>query len=580
MNFVFFPKITHASRGDCEVNLKGKIMLSFFSITVIFGVIGIFSIIALNHTNEHSEELYEQGLMPTSELVELTKLIENTRVNLVSALLYKNVDNANIAIENLEQIKGISAKYLQFQIEEGEKQVFNEFIDSWALFDERVRRNIELITDGQYAAAEEELKLSDPLFLAANEHLHKLVEMNKINGEEIIKQNEAMFKKTRALLTVGTVVALGITVTIALIFNAYLTTHIKKFVNRLHEIELGDLTGDELKVKSKDELSMLANGMNEMQKKLTTLVGETITTSERVASTSEELSSSSEESSQAVQQMAAIAQNTADGADEQLKTVNNTATVLQQIVASIEQVATNMKEMGEFSETSINMTERGKNAVKQVANQMNEISQSTNHTAQSVENLNEKSAEVETIIHMITNIAEQTNLLALNAAIEAARAGEQGKGFAVVAEEVRQLAEESRASAEKTFEIVKEIQTETKRAIEAMKESTEKVSLGLTTTEELNASFHKINEAIQKVDHIIVEVSQSAQGMNEATTQIVHSMNEVSEIAEKTVVATQESSAATEEQLASMEEITSASEVLANLAEHLHLSVSAFKVSR
>lgn len=54
--------------------------------------------------------------------------------------------------------------------------------------------------------------------------------------------------------------------------------------------------------------------------------------------------------------------------------------------------------------------------------------------------------EVRRIVASIGTISSQTNLLALNAGIEAARANEHGRGFAVVAQEVKRLAQATRAA--------------------------------------------------------------------------------------------------------------------------------------
>ena len=55
--------------------------------------------------------------------------------------------------------------------------------------------------------------------------------------------------------------------------------------------------------------------------------------------------------------------------------------------------------------------------------------------------------QVNTLTSDILKVASQTNLLALNASIEAARAGEAGRGFAVVAQEIGQLADVTKESA-------------------------------------------------------------------------------------------------------------------------------------
>ncbi|MBP4040783.1 MULTISPECIES: methyl-accepting chemotaxis protein [Aeromonas] len=98
---------------------------------------------------------------------------------------------------------------------------------------------------------------------------------------------------------------------------------------------------------------------------------------------------------------------------------------------------------------------KGREVIDRVLETSSHINLSVNTVSKQIEQLNQQSRSIESIISTISGIADQTNLLALNAAIEAARAGEQGRGFAVVADEVRQLAARTSSSTNEIVSVIK-----------------------------------------------------------------------------------------------------------------------------
>lgn len=97
------------------------------------------------------------------------------------------------------------------------------------------------------------------------------------------------------------------------------------------------------------------------------------------------------------------------------------------------------------------------NAVRKSVKDMNELIK----TFESIEKIAGESADEVTqaseTVKNIQNVASNTKILGFNASIEASRAKESGRGFSVIAQEIRTLAESSKASADSIEKAMKSI---------------------------------------------------------------------------------------------------------------------------
>lgn len=297
----------------------------------------------------------------------------------------------------------------------------------------------------------------------------------------------------------------------------------------------GDLT-QEIKIKSKDEIGLLADAVNKFISNLRLIMIKINGSAVKVSETALQLSATSQQTS------AAASEN---------------ASSISEISATIENVSSNIEEITSASKTASEYAGYGKAGIDNITAQMMNISQKTEESSKVIHGLNNKAAEIGHIVELITGIADQTNLLALNAAIEAARAGEQGRGFAVVAEEVRKLAEQSSGAAKEIKNLIGTIQVEALQAVSSMDAGNQQVKMGTSVVKEAGDNFDRIIGAVEGLAGQIQEVA-SATGQMSGGIQSV--------------------AASSQEQTASMEEVAASADTLSRLAEDLNDLVKQFKV--
>jgi len=327
-----------------------------------------------------------------------------------------------------------------------------------------------------------------------------------------------------------------------------------------------------------DEIGVLANECNNLIASLGDIAGNVRRSSESVTNAATQLSASSQEINSSSMEISSSVQQIAHGAELQSRKVEETSASIEAMTATVGEVARRAEEASKTSEEAAKAAVLGEAATDEAIKKIAEVRQAIETLATSVEVLGRRSEEIGHIVDVITSIADQTNLLSLNAAIEAARAGESGRGFSVVAEEVRKLAEGSGKAAQQIGGLIKEVQTETAKALKYMQIGTTEVATGTEVVGRTGDALRQITEAVTRTATLAEEIAAAMSGQAQRTVEVDRAMHDIAAVVEENAASAEETAAAAEQQTACMEEISSSAQELAEMARRLEDSVHMFQV--
>jgi methyl-accepting chemotaxis protein len=322
---------------------------------------------------------------------------------------------------------------------------------------------------------------------------------------------------TLALLLVGLCTVLATAAVVFFVVRRLVVKPVTASTELARAIATNDLSVEDIKVLSSDEVGEAAIALNSMKNNLHSMVENIAATVERIASAGHELASTSSQQSAA--------------ANTQTDRTAQVATAMHEMSSTVNQVSDSARQAAEAAEKATETAHAGEKAVEQSANNMRSIATSVTATAAKIRELGKSSNQIGEIVAAIEDIADQTNLLALNAAIEAARAGDQGRGFAVVADEVRKLAERTTRATKEIANRIQTIQTETRTVVQAMEAGTAQVEEGVKKTERTGESLQEIIRMNDRVRDMINQIAATTAEQSATSAEVSNNIGEIARLA-------------------------------------------------
>ncbi|MEK4528536.1 methyl-accepting chemotaxis protein [Paenibacillus sp. BGI2013] len=562
-----------------KISISRKLLMGFSSVLLLLVAITVITYTQFIAVEKTYTELINDR---TSKLLLIKNMsidLKSQQIALRNYILEDSAENEQAFNKAYEDYIALNEELKSSVSSSTMKDYLSRSDEAMSQYYELAQQIMTLTRQGNNSEISRLLKDTAPSLISEFEGIVEGMETHQQDAMNsgVVEANLQIVQVLRWIAIIG-VVSLLIGALVAYVIGRMISLPVAAIAQSASRIADGDLTGEPIVVRNKDEIGDLAQAFNIMSANLRTLIHQVGDSAERVAASSEELTASTEQTATATEQVAITMGEIATGMDTQVRMASDGFQTMNELTTGFQQVTENTLHMSEEATKVSVKTISGSESVQSAIGQMNSIQGTVSNLSVVIQELSRHSQDIVKMVDSISEISAQTNLLSLNAAIEAARAGEQGRGFQVVATEVRKLSEQSALSANQIVPLVASIEKGMRNAAESMVVVSAEVQEGITLVHQAGATFDEIREAVGGVAGQTQEVSASIEQMSTGVEQINRSMKTIMEVTETGAAGTEEVSASSEEQLSAMQEIASAANDLSLMAEQLQQTVSRFKV--
>ncbi|MFH0733496.1 MAG: MCP four helix bundle domain-containing protein [bacterium] len=251
-----------------NMNISKKLLLSFFLVAVIAGVIGYEGITNIRAIEAADSMLYEKAAVPLGQLQKIGVAFQRSRVNMRDAFMAtdravmdqkeKRVEEMNTIVE--EQLKG----YEKTLLSDEDKRLYEEFKAVYKTNSDFIIKIINLCKNNQKTEAENLMK--GDAFVASgktDELLSKIVELNISGAKEISDQNTLNADSAVSLMTILIIIGVLLAIALGIFISKIIGNPINILAAAAQKIAVGDVDVS-VEQKSTDEIGNLMGMFKKM----------------------------------------------------------------------------------------------------------------------------------------------------------------------------------------------------------------------------------------------------------------------------------------------------------------------------
>lgn len=562
-----------------SLSIRAKINILTMSIIAIFAILVFITLARMNVYNKQYQSVLE-NISKVSEISSKSANMAKTMPNLcnfkdsvVDSGFNEMVEEFDSAAASLEGNIGTDVVYTQnVRMAQTFAKDVKKFTDTY--------REIVNICGGE-TFSPEGVTLAKEMMTQANfisTSAQTLMSVEMVRAQDMEAAINAGISKMMIIISAVMILVIVGSVIIALWVSKGITKPLNIVKDRVTVIANGDLSGEDIVIRSMDEVGQLSLSFNKMKGSVSGILKKVLASTSSLKEAMETVARSMDENTKGSERISESVMEMHEKLEEQLSEVTKIVSQIEDMERIASVVVNNADHIAKNSMDTMNNANRGKLQLDTYISKMDEVNSSIEEVNALFISFSENTSKMTKSLQAITDIASQTNLLSLNASIEAARAGEAGKGFAVVADEIRGLADNSKAAANEISAMIDLIKNQSEGMNEKLSECVSLLETGNELTKETKSNFDIIKEGTGEVSSSVEEIMGNLKSLSDKINETGESAERIQTAADTSVTDINEINAIVTEEGANIESVSQTSTDLLSLTDDLENEVNNFKL--